>query len=52
MNYKNILKLKINLNKKQYFSINHLTEINSNLLQLKNFLLMKSILIKVIKQII
>ena len=33
MNYKNILKIKIKLNEKQYYSINPLSEVNSNLLQ-------------------
>jgi hypothetical protein len=33
MNYQNILKLKIKLNEKQYYPINPLTEINSNLLK-------------------
>ena len=33
MNYKNILKLKIKINENQYYSINPLSKINSNLLQ-------------------
>ena len=47
MNYKNILKIKIKLNEKQYNSINPLSELNSKLLQsIKNHFQMNSFIQK------